>query len=260
MSHRNSIAWSCCALCIAAGPVLAQDVPGTIVSIEGELHDGWSITEQSFIPASQGGHFGLDTLSISEVAPQYFPDPTARGLEPLPVPRWADLWVTVIREPSDEPAMIAIDKSVLNATSTHWTDFHMEVGVLTFANEADPFPIAGFDGLDFKRDPAPIEENDRFGPAMFGSNAAGAPSLWWFAAGNGGLDRVVEYPGVQPGESGDFWLGLTVPDELFFSNFPETTIDHEIAIFVLRQHWSPSPGAAGTLALAALVAARRRRH
>ncbi len=61
----------------------------------------------------------------------------------------------------------------------HWTDFHMEVGTLFEpCEDLIPDPLTRLEGLDFKRDPEPREENEKFGPVMYGMNPSVAPSLW----------------------------------------------------------------------------------
>ena len=262
MRRAAVFAVSCCAVMINAGVVYAGTTPGAIVDIQGTLHGDWILESQSFIPGASGGHFGLDTLSLTELVPGTVEDPARQPVDARPAARWDDLWISVFRDPTNEDAMISIDKSVLNLTDVHWTDFHMEVGTLIEpCQDVIPDPLIPIPGLNFKSDPAPVEETGKFGPAMFGMNG-GPPSLWWFAGSNGGVDKVLEYPGVWPQESADFWLGLTIPAELFrpVNPRPENTVDHEVATFVLRQHWTPTPGAAGVMALAFGAAGVRRRR
>lgn len=225
---------------LAAGA--SAQVGGEIVNIEAALHGDWNLlTTPVFIPGSQGGHFGLDTLLVQESAPQFVP-----GTVPIEAERWADLWIKVHRVPdSNEPAMISIDKDVFNNTLTHWTDFHMELG-LGIGGQFEPF-----DGLEFKTDPPPLEEAGVFpNPPM----SMTPHDLWWLADG--------EFTGVPAPLNGTvfsarFWLGVNVPDSLFQ---PDPITGVETAMFTLRQHWTPSPNAAGTFAIAGLAALRRRRR
>ncbi len=146
-----------------------------------DVHGDWELVNQAFVPADQAA-YGYDTLIVEEHVPGYvFPDgqDEARGNgDGRPAERWSDLWVTVTRDLTagrNNTSHIAFDKSVLNWTTTHWTDFHMEVGQGLHEN------FGGMKGLDFILDPPPSEENGLFpNPPMHGFNPdTWAPSLWW---------------------------------------------------------------------------------
>lgn len=229
-----------------AGVAFAGDgVPvGTITNIEGQIHGDWTLTQQSFTPGSQGGHFDLDTLNAFESVPDAVQDPTSG--ETRPAEHWADLWIKVYRtRGSDAGAMIGVDKEVLNLTSTHWTDFHMELGV---GVGPDFQPL---EGLTFKTDPPPAEETGAFpNPPMYGP-APGTPvtELWWLENPKDGFN------GVDAGGISLYWVGINIPLSAFQ---PDT--DGELAMITLRQHWTPTPGTAGVLALAGGVIGLRRRR
>lgn len=223
---------------------------GSVIDIEGALHGDWELLgEPSFIPGSQGGHFGLDTLSLQEFAPETVFPP---GAAPRPAEHWADLWIKVYRTvtTAGTSTMIAVDKVVVNDTYTHWTDFHMELGV-DIGRGFRPI-----DGLEFKTDPAPIEQYQVFpNPPM----SMTSHDLWWIAD-----DAFPGVPGLpvpgadrSAGNAASFWLGITIPNELFQ---PSQETGVEFAMITLRQHWTPSPGAAGVLSLAGVAALRRRRR
>lgn len=208
-----------------------------VFNIQGDLHGDWQLnTTPSFVPGSQGGHFGFDTLVVQETAPTFVP-----GTVPIPAQPWADLWIQVDREPGATGTMIAVDKTVVNATPVHWTDFHMELGT----GIGDAFQP--FDNLEFKTDPGPVEETGAFPnpPMTMGSGN----SLWWLQD-----DKT---PGVWPQFTAQFWVGIAIPDNLFE---PSATGGFETAMFTLRQHWTPTPGAAGVFALAGISSLRRRRR
>ena len=234
--------------CIAASLGVASAANASdIFNINGAAGaGGWAIDTQAYFPDSQG-HFGLDTLYIEESAADAGQD-------------WFDIQVTVYRNrtskggPTPQDEMIAIDKKVTNLTKTHWTDFHMEIGLL---DGTVLYPVSG---LDFKRDPLPQEELGAFAnPPMFGSSQTGAPSLWWFADWPTPGRTDTGYPGVAPGGMAQFWLGINVPGSLFQFDTGSPNGD-EYATFILRQHWTPSPGAAGVLSIAGIAALRRRRR
>lgn len=220
---------------------------GEITNITGELKGDWyTEPDPSYIPASEG-HFGLDTLSVPEFVPGEVDVP---GAVPRPAEHWADLCVTVCRVPgSQEDAMIAIDKDVYNGTPYRWTDFHMSIGIL------DIDQVFPQQGLDFKDNPAPVDESDLLGHLMRGENQNGAPELWWFSDDNVPRNGA-PHPGVSPGETARFWLGITVPSNLFFL---DSATGQEKFTFTIRQHWTPSPGAMAVLGLGGLAAVRRRR-
>lgn len=231
------------------GAALAQPAPGTVTNIDGAVHGDWYLYQPTtYIPASQG-HFGLDTLSVQEIVPEYTQIPT-RGLRPAA--HWADLWITVYRTTgSDGSTMIAVDKDVFNETFTHWTDFHMELGV-GLGSAFQPY-----DGLEFKTDPAPIEQAGAFpNPPM----SMSPHDLWWLADGQyPGVPGIPGGPDASLGSSARFWLGINIPNALFDSGSVGDGFDGEWAMITLRQHWTPTPGAAGVLALAGITTLRRRR-
>jgi len=241
-----------------AGSATAGGMQMTDHFITGKIHGDWELVNEAFVPASQAP-YGFDTLLVEEHVPAYIPGEPKNGGRPAE--RWSDLWVTVTRDLTtgrSVDSMIAFDKSVLNWTNTHWTDFHMEVGTGVHEN------FGGVDGLYFKDDPAPQEENDLFpDPPMFGFNPeTWAPSLWWdinkppYDEGSFVDAEVDGYPGVWPGETARFWFAINIPDFLF----SPISGGGEAATIVVRQHWSPTPGAAGVMALAFGAAGVRRRR
>lgn len=227
--------------------------------IIGDLHGDWTLENQAFVPASQAS-YGFDTLLVEEHVPGYiWPDDTA-GMRVddsgRPAERWADLWVTVTRDSTrgdSVTSMIAFDKSVTNWTTEHWTDFHVEVGVGLHEN------FAGVPGLDFKLDPPPAEEDGFFpNPPMYGVNPDNwAPSLWWdINQPPMPISENGQYPGVWPEETARFWFAINIPDMLF----APISGGGEAATIVIRQHWTPTPGAAGAMAMAfGAMGIRRRR-
>ena len=251
MSHttRTTLAFAAgISLAINAASAGGGPLPGTITNIEAYQIGGW-VVDSDYIGQS---HFDLDTLLLQETVPEPLRGPG------FPPEQWTDIVITVTRASGvTEPAMIAIDKLVNNATNHHWSDFHMELGLYVRAND-----LAPIDGLEFKTDPAPIEELDRFhNPPMSGvSGPFDVPSLWWFEDGPIPCDGL-PHLGVDPGQSAQFWLGINVPDALFYPlNRGSTPGLDEQATFILRQHWTPTPGAVGLFAVAGACGSRRRRR
>jgi MYXO-CTERM domain-containing protein len=232
-------------LAALTGTALAGNTPdpGTITNIEGAMHGDWTLTQSSYIPASQDGHFGLDTLAAFESVPGEVTNPTDGSTRPAE--RWSDLWIKVYRtRGSDAGSMIAVDKEVLNLTDFHWTDFHMELGI-GVGSEFQPL-----DGLTFKTEPSALEETGAFpNPPMYGPAGAAPTSLWWLE------DPTNGYDGVAAGGISLYWVGINIPLSAFG---PDT--NGEVAMFTVRQHWTPSPGAAGVFGLAGVAALRRRRR
>lgn len=244
----------------ALGVLAGSSAAGVMMDghfITGKIHGDWQLENSAFVPATQAP-YGFDTLLVEEHVPGYIYDEEqedARGSRPArPAERWSDLWVTVTRpgtRGTDMSSMIAFDKSVLNWTDQHWTDFHIEIGQGLHDN------FSGVDGLDFKMDPLPQEENGLFPdpPTYMTDPVTGTPALWWDI--NKPIPASVDgqYPGVWPGETARFWFAINIPDFLFIP----ISGGGEAATVVLRQHWSPTPGAATALVGFGALATRRRR-
>lgn len=187
-------------------------------------------------------HLGLATGSIAETVG----DPTTTaGL-------WWDIDLKVSvpvgeLDPSTgrprEPVMLGIDKDVLNETRWRWTDFHMTIGMRD--------PVTGefmesdeFDFLFFKTDPAPRTHDGLFDDPPEMDEPVAPDNLDWFARNS---------PGVLPGQTAFFWLGIQIPPHKFD---PQTGM----ARIVLREHATiPEPATIALLACSglALVSLRR---
>ena len=201
------------------------------------------IDNPQFIPPANG-HFNIATLDWDEnIGPGNDND------------LWWDVEIKVTRSGLDielnRGVMISIDKDVTNNTNLHWTDFHMTVG----RGVGDDFVESDeFDWLYFKTEPAPLNK----APGGFPDPVKGfddppmqdepiAPdNLWWFA------DNT---PGVAPGQTTAFWLGINVPDSMF-----DASTDPSMVTITLREHASiPEPTTFMILGVAAAVLLPRRR-
>lgn len=232
------------ALTLPAIPAGAEvtNITGTIPGVVADI--GF----QGFISQGlPGAHFNLATLDLLEnVNDIGGPSGGAPGIA------WWDLVVTVTRAPGQtDGAMIAIDKDVTNFEPWHWTDFHMTLGRGTGATFVES---SENDELFFKTNPAPLNELPFLGPnpvIAFPDVSFDEPvdpdTIWFTGA-----------PGVAPGQTTGFWLGINIP-ESFFTPIPPIPGGGSSATFTLRQHATiPAPSAILMLGLAGLAAARRR--
>lgn len=229
---------------------LATEIPAAVMDIEIVNTAGRIEADGTFLdPNNPGAHFALATLQADELV-------GATSLNEL----WWDLEikVTISSDMVGQDAMIAIDKDVLNQTPHHWTDFHMTLGRGIGEGPGGFVESSETDGLFFKENPAPTEHTGFFkDPPSF--DEPGAPDrISWFADPNNPDPNAVA-PGVQPGETPFFWLGITVPAAFFGG--PEVNNDPTMALFTLRQHASiPEPTSLLLMAIGALAWPRRRKH
>ena len=257
------IAWKLAlALVILAG--MSMQVIAQISEIQGDSDFGGDVTglgilnaaalrqQDITIPNQQfiqfGGHFDIATLDFDELVGPAAGDITTPPSGPFREVAWWDVEIQVTRSPAaadqNQGVMISIDKDVTNNTNRRWQDFHMTVGQGLGPGfvESDEF-----DFLFFKTDPAPLNEvpitnppnpvQAFDNPPMLDEPIA-PDNLWWFADENDGLG---------PGETTDFWLGISVPNSLFPPGATNTRI-------TLREHASvPEPSALALVLLCAGV-------
>ena len=165
----------------------------------GDFSGSWSIDSETFVAGNQGGHHGLDTINIVE---------TATDLGPF------DIEISIMNMPVGGSKMLAIDKKVNNSTGSHLTGFNWTIGTdigggFTESDEVDQ--------LFFKTNPAPIEELGVFqNPPAF-DDALDPDSLMWSGP-----------PGVALGGMAQFWVGLSVPDDI-------DGVNDGMATFSIRQ-------------------------
>jgi len=245
--HGRIIVWRIATVAVVAGAASAAfaGIVDPVESIEitnaSDLaNQNVDISNEVFIPGSQGGHFKIDTLEWDEAVGR---DAGADlgSSHPREI-AWWDVEIKVTRAAGvGGDVMISLDKDVTNNSGVRWLDFHMSVG--TGVGSA----FTATDGLIFKTAPEPINEIPVTGAGVqaFDNPAEMTPTdLWWFAS---------QRPGLGDGETTAFWFAITVPDALFDAN--------NMAVFTLREHASiPTPGAIATLLAAGGLGLTRRRR
>ncbi len=228
---------------------VANSLNAAVTNIEVVRTAGRIEADSIFLdPNDPEAHFFLATLQVDEAVGATDPNQLWWDLE---------VKVTVSSNMIGQDAMISIDKDVLNQTPYLWTDFHMALG------RGIGEGIGGFeestesDGLFFKENPAPSEHTGFFKDSPTFDELPAPDRVNWFAD-PGNPDPNAVAPGVAPGQTPFFWLGVNVPADFFGS--PEVNNDPTMAVFTLRQHATiPEPSTLLIVAVGLLAVASRRR-